>query len=358
MEAWQIHQYGGNEELTFSDVARPASIKGPNDLLIKVHAASINPIDIKMRGGYAAKALNLLRKQCGKKGSEFPLILGRDFSGVVVETGRAVKKYKPGDEVWGALNGFRQGSHTQFTVAGESEISKKPKTLTHTEAASIPYVAATSWTALCTVGELRERNALGKRVLIQGGAGGIGTFSIQLLKAWGADVTATCGPDAVDLLYSLGADTVVDYTTTDATTELSRMPPFDFVLDAVGGKTTEDSFDLLKQWTNAKLVTLVTPLFKNIDSMGFVPGTAQAAFSLGTNLLRGLTAGRSYRWAIFLANGKALGRVSQLVDSGQIRPIVEKEFPFTEMPAAFEKVERGHNRGKTVVKVADTAGHS
>ncbi|KAL8595333.1 hypothetical protein ACOMHN_020086 [Nucella lapillus] len=346
MQAWQIHQYGDNKEVTLSDKARAATIKAPNELLIKVHAASVNPIDVRMRGGYGSKAFNVLRKrQGGLTGSEFPLILGRDFSGTVIEAGQSV---------WGALNGFRQGSHAQFAVASESEISKKPVSLSHVESASIPYVAATAWTALCTVGELKEKNVAGKRILIQGGSGGMGTFSIQLLKAWGAEVSATCGTDAVDFVRSLGADHVVDYKTCDVRAELAKLPPFDFVLDAVGGTTADDSFQLLKKWTNAKLVTIVTPLLTNMDSKGLVPGLAESTFSLGTNVFKGLTGGQSYRWAFFLPNGRALERVRQLVDAGQIQPVVEKVFPFSDLPAAYGHVESGHNRGKTVVEVAES----
>ncbi|KAK7487754.1 hypothetical protein BaRGS_00021021 [Batillaria attramentaria] len=345
MMAWQIYQYGGNEELTLSDRARAATIKAPNELLIKVHAASVNPIDVKMRGGYGQKVLNMLRaQQGGLLGSEFPLILGRDFSGVVIETGRAV---------YGALSAYRQGSHAQFTVASDSEIAKKPQVLSHTEAASIPYVATTSWAALCTIGELSEKNAHKKRVLVQGGSGGIGTFSIQLLKAWGAYVATTCSTDAVDFLRNLGADAVIDYKTTDAKKELSKLPQFDFVFDAVGGPTADDSFDLLKKWTNAKLVTIVHPFLQNTDSFGVVPGMGRAVIALGSNLMKGFSAGRSYRWAIFLPNGKALEKVGRLVQRDLIHPVVEKEFPFSELPAAFQFVEEGHNRGKTVVKMVE-----
>ncbi|XP_076466435.1 NAD(P)H oxidoreductase RTN4IP1, mitochondrial-like [Babylonia areolata] len=356
MQAWQIHQYGDNRELTPTDKARAATIKAPNELLIKVHAASVNPIDVRMRGGYGSKILNALRKrQGGLSGSEFPLILGRDFSGTVVETGQAVRRFKPGDEVWGALSPFRQGSHAHCVVASESEISKKPKSLSYVESASIPYVAATAWTALCTVGELKERNAAGKRVLIQGGSGGVGTFSVQLLKAWGAEVTATCSTDAVEFVQGLGADTVVDYRTCSVQKELARHPPFDFVLDVVGGSTADDSFELLKKWSNAKLVTIVTPLLKEVDNRGFVPGLAQSTFSLGTNLFRGLTGGQSYRWSFFMPNSRALERVSQMVDAGQIQAVVEKVFPFSDLPAAYQHVERGHARGKTVIQVADSS---
>ncbi|PVD29149.1 hypothetical protein C0Q70_11746 [Pomacea canaliculata] len=354
MEAWLIHQYGGNNELALYDKVRTPTIKSPNELLIKVYAASVNPIDVKMRSGYGKKLLKLLRmQQTGlNPGSEFPLILGRDFSGVVVETGQAVKNFKPGDEIWGALGAHKQGTHAQFTVASENEISKKPENLTHIEAASIPYVALTSWAALCSVGELSEKNARRKRILVQGGSGGIGSFSIQLLKAWDAHVTATCSTDAVEFVKNLGADVVIDYKTQNARKELSRLKPYDFVLDTVGGQVADYSFDLLATWKNAKLVTIITPLLKNADTFGYVPGLAKSAFSLGSNLLKGVTGGRHYRWAIFVPNSYALSKVGHLVQRTEIRPVIEQVYPFKELSEAYANVEKGHNRGKTVVDMS------
>lgn len=182
MKAWQIHQYGGNEEFSLSTSCRIPNIQNPKDILVEIHSASVNPIDVNMREGYGRKLLNTMRRGFGTttSGVEFPLTLGRDFSGVVKETGRGVSRFKPGDEIWGAVAAHRQGTHAEYTIAGESEVSLKPKSLSHIEAASIPYVATTTWSALYITGELNENNTAFKRVLVHGGSGGIGTFAIQV----------------------------------------------------------------------------------------------------------------------------------------------------------------------------------
>lgn len=351
MKAWQIHQYGGNEELSLSATARIPSIQSPKDILVEVHAASVNPIDVNMRDGYGRKLINTMRRGFGTipSGAEFPLTLGRDFSGVIKETGRGVSRFKPGDEIWGALASHRQGTHAQYTIAGETEISPKPTSISHVEAASIPYVATTTWSALCTAGELTENNTALKRVLIHGGSGGIGTFAIQLMKAWQANVTTTCSTDAVDLVRSLQADTIIDYKSCDVARELAKLEKFDVILDPLGGETPSFSVDLLKSWTNAKYVSLVMPLLPSTDKYGIPGGLIQSATDLSFNVLKGFSRGRSYRWGLFMPNGNALRKVAKLVDSGDIRPVIDEVFSLEELPRAFEKVGQKHGRGKTVI---------
>ncbi|XP_041352082.1 reticulon-4-interacting protein 1, mitochondrial-like isoform X2 [Gigantopelta aegis] len=352
MSAWQIHQYGGNEELSLSTTSRVPYIDHPNDIVVKVHAASVNPIDVHMRSGYGQVAINLLRKQCGRlrTGSEFPLILGRDFAGVVMETGQNVKTLTVGDEVWGALGAHRQGTHAQYTITSETEVSKKPESLSHVQAAAVPYVAATVWAALCSVGGLRENSTTGKRVFITAGSGGVGSFAIQLLKTWGADVTTTCSTDAVNFVRELGASVVIDYKTQNVFDELNNLKGFDFVFDTLGGDASVYA-DILKKWGNATYVSIKPPLLLNTDKLGLVGGVLKTVGSLGCNALQGFCDGRNIRWALFMPNGKALGKVAKLVEQGHINPVVEKVFTFEEVPSAFEKVANGHARGKTVIQI-------
>ncbi|XP_046585520.1 LOW QUALITY PROTEIN: reticulon-4-interacting protein 1 homolog, mitochondrial-like [Haliotis rubra] len=359
MSAWQIHQYGGNEEFTLSRTAKVPTIHSPEELLIEVHAASVNPIDVHMRGGYGEVMLNSMRKLLGKpkSGNEFPLTLGRDFSGVVLETGKRVTDFKPGDQVWGAVGAHRQGTHAELLVTSQKEISKKPKTLDHLEAASIPYVAVTSWTATEVQGKAkRKEGTQGKQHCreedpVHAGSGGIGTFSIQLLSAWGADVTTTCSTDAVEFVTSLGANTVIDYKTQDVEAELQKLDKFDLVLDTLGGETPNFSFDLLTKYRNAKYVSIVTPLLRNADSYGLVKGSVKTAVDLLKDVAGGIKHLRSYRWAVFVPNGRALKKVAKMVDNSDIKPVVEKVFQFEEVPNAFDKLAAGHSRGKTVIKV-------
>lgn len=351
MKAWQIYQYGGNEQLTLTSTARIPKITSPSDILVKVLAASVNNIDVRMRGGYGKMALNALRRgpNLMANNSEFPLVLGRDFSGIVVETGQNVKKFKPGDEVWGALSAARQGTHAEFTVTSESEISKKPSTISHTEAASLPYVATTTWSALCTIGQLSESNTHNKRILIHGGSGGIGTFAIQLMKAWNAEVTAICSTDAVDLLYSLGADVVLDYTKQDLKEELGKIKGFDVIYDTLGKRKAGYSYKYLRPWSSSKFISIVHPLLSNLDESGVPFGLLKTGVDAASYVFEGLRTGHHYSWAIFIPNGKALSKIASMVDNGQIKPVVDKVFPFEEIPDAFEKVGQLHGRGKTVI---------
>ncbi|XP_045196700.2 reticulon-4-interacting protein 1 homolog, mitochondrial-like [Mercenaria mercenaria] len=352
MKAWQIYQYGGNEELTLSSSAKIPEIKNPKDLLIEIHAASVNPIDVRMRDGYGRTMINQMRKWFGTTsgGTEFPLTLGRDFSGVVKQTGHGVSRFKPGDEVWGALAAERPGTHAQYCVAGEKEICHKPTSLSHTEAASIPYVALTAWAALCFVGEMTEKNTPGKRVLVHGGAGGIGTFAIQLMKSWGAHVITTCSTDAMPLVKHCGADDVIDYTTHNVADALANLDKVDVVLDPLGGETPSFTLDVLRSWTGAKYVSLVMPVLPAMDKLGLIGGLAQSVADLNFMAIKSFSKGGvNFRWAFFMPNANALRKITLMVDAGQIQPVIDKVFKFEDLPEAYEKVGRRKGRGKTVI---------
>ncbi|KAM6906568.1 reticulon-4-interacting protein 1 homolog, mitochondrial-like [Lycodopsis pacificus] len=356
MSAWVIDQYGTNGVLKYTEEVPVPTVSSPSEVLIQVHAASLNPLDTSMRGGYGAKLLKLRRDPMSvmDSDSEFPLILGRDVSGVVVDCGSEVTHVVPGDEVWAAVPPWKQGSLAEFVTLTEYEVSHKPKLLNHTEAASIPYVANTALSALVNAGGLCRDSSSNKRVLITGGSGGVGTFSIQLLKAWGAHVTVTCSQNAEGLVRGLGADEVVDYTAGDSLEQLEMMERFDVILDNVGGETEQWAMGLLKPWSGAKYVTLVTPLLLNTDSLGLLDGMFQAGFSLQCKAIQNIiSSGVFYRWGFYAPDGPALDEVSKLVDAGKILPVVEAQFPFTQVPQAFQKLENGHARGKTVVRVAE-----
>ncbi|XP_027711213.1 reticulon-4-interacting protein 1, mitochondrial isoform X2 [Vombatus ursinus] len=284
-------------------------------------------------------------------GQEFPLTLGRDVSGVVMECGLSVTYFKPGDQVWAAVPPWKQGTLSEFVVASANEVSHKPKSLTHTEAASLPYVALTAWSALSKVGGLNDKNCSGKRVLILGASGGIGTFATQLLKAWGAHVTAVCSGDATDLVKKLGADDVIDYRSGNVEEQLKSLKLFDFVLDNVGGGTEDWAPKYLKKWSGATYVTLVTPFLLNIDQLGIADGMVQTGFTVGSKALKHFCQGVHYRWAFFVPSGVYLDDIAELVEAGKIRPVIEETFPFSQVPQAFLKTEGGHARGKTVVNV-------
>ncbi|XP_007523985.1 reticulon-4-interacting protein 1, mitochondrial isoform X1 [Erinaceus europaeus] len=353
MPAWVIDKYGKNEVLRFTQNMMIPVIQYPNEVIIKVHAASVNPIDVNMRSGYGATALNMKRDplHIKMKGEEFPMTLGRDVSGVVMECGLDVKYFKPGDEVWAAVPPWKQGTLSEFVVVSGNEVSFKPKSLTHTEAASLPYVALTAWSAINKVGGLNDRNCTGKRILILGASGGVGTFAIQVMKAWNAHVTAVCSQDASALVKKLGADAVIDYRSGNVEEQLKSLKSFDFILDNVGGSTETWALKSLKKWSGATYVTLVTPFLLNMDQLGIADGMLQTGVTVGSKTLKHFWQGVHYRWAFFMASGPYLDDIAKLVDEGKIQPVIEKTFPFSKVPEAFLKVERGHARGKTVINV-------
>ncbi|KAM9842806.1 NAD(P)H oxidoreductase RTN4IP1, mitochondrial isoform 1-T1 [Aulostomus maculatus] len=353
MPAWVIDKYGSNDVLRFTNNASFPIIDYPNEVIVKVFAAGLNPIDISMRGGYGAASLSMKRDPLNIKqsGSEFPLTLGRDVSGVIMECGLDIKYFREGDEVWAAIPPWKQGSLAEFVVLSGNEVSHKPKALSHTEAAAIPYVATTAWSALVNTGGLTKENCAKKRILILGGSGGVGTFAIQMLKAWGAHVTVTCSQSAEGIVRELGADHVVDYTAGPVEVPLAAMEKFNLILDNVGGDTERWALNLLKPWSGAKYVTLVTPFLQNTDTLGIADGMIQTAATMATKAVKHLVRGVHYRWGFFAPSGPALDEIREMVDAGQIRAVVEEIFSFSQVPQAFEKVEKGHARGKTVVQI-------
>ncbi|GBN25008.1 Reticulon-4-interacting protein 1, mitochondrial [Araneus ventricosus] len=301
--------------------------------------------------GYGSNAFNFVRQvnSCSVTPQEFPLQLGRDFSGTVVHVGKCVRSFKVGDEVWGALSPWQHGSHAEYVLAPACYISKKPSSVNHAEASSFPYAALTAWSAIKIFGGLCEKSTYGKRVLVIGSTGGVGMFSIQLLKLWGADVTAVCATDAVELIQNLGADTVLDYQSPEFKQNLKQLSGFDVILDNVGGEYPDLMIDLLKKWKNSKYITVVSPLLKNADDRGLVLGTFMSGLQATFDTAMSLKDGRSFRWAYFVPNGCALKSIAKLIDNKQVNPVIDKVYKFEEVPEAYEKVAKGHARGKTVI---------
>ena len=233
----------------------------------------------------------------------------------------------------------------------------KPKNLSHLEAASIPYAALTSWSALCTFGQLHSSNCQGKRVLVQGGSGGVGSFSIQLLKAWGAHVTATCSEENMQWLEStLMVDHVVCYDDIMETQNLKNS--FDFILDAGRYDTTlksrdqiiEKSTEYLKPYKGAIYVTLSPPVLDNTDNYGLMLGAAKSGFEALSDTIKGLGNLSSLRWAFFVPNRYALSQITNMIESNIIKPVLHDQvFNFNELPMAYNQSAIGMSRGKIVI---------
>jgi len=342
MLAMVINRYGAAEDVLHTkEIAKP-SIKA-DEVLVRLKASSVNPIEYKMRAGYGRKMFTK------KRGFEFPLVLGNDVSGVIEAVGNKVTDFRPGDAVFSAPEVNGQGSYAQYRAIKAKYCVEKPNRLSHQEAATIPYVALTAWAALVDKAKLGPDNSRGKRVLVHGGSGGIGSFAIQLLKAWGAEVSATCSTEKLERVKQLGADRVIDYKTEDFTQLLKE---FDLVLDTVGGDNEEKSLHVLKKSGGAQYVTLLVPVLGAIDKHGFLRG----GFSAIRELLRKKKACKKqnilYHWGLFKSNRNALMAVKDLIDQGKIKPVLDCSFPLIQMAQAHDYAESGKAFGKVGIDIS------
>lgn len=313
MKAIRIHNYGGPEVLKYEDAPRPQP--GEREVLIRVHATSVNPIDCKVRAGYMKDIFS----------ASFPLILGWDLSGVIEELGSGATRFKKGDEVYSLPDHTRNGAYAEYIVVRESEVALKPNTLQHVRAAAVPLATLTAWQALLDTAELQP----GQRALIHGGAGGVGNFALQLAKWKGAHVIATSSAKNHELLYKLGADEVIDYTT-QRFEDFSRN--IDVVLDTIGGDTQERSWQVLKK--GGILVSLVQSPSENKAKEHGVRGIRLGA----------------------LANGQELAEIAKIIDAGKLAPVIDRILPLSEARRAHELSQSGHTHGKIVLRVKNGDG--
>jgi NADPH:quinone reductase-like Zn-dependent oxidoreductase len=310
MKAIRIHNYGGPEVLKYEDAPRPEP--GEGEVLIRVYAASVNPIDWKVREGHTKDFWP----------HKFPLILGWDLSGVVEELGRGVSRFKIGDEVYSVPDPTRNGAYADYIVVRESELALKPNSLHHIRAAAVPLAALTAWQSLFDTAQLQP----GQRVLIHAGSGGVGHFAVQLAKWKGAYVFATASTKNQDLLPEVGVDKAIDYTQ-QRFEDVARK--IDIVLDPIGGDTQERSWQVLKK--GGILLSLVEP------------PSADKAKALGIQ-------------AAFVAshpNGAELAKIAKLINSGDLKPIVNRILPLSEARRAHELSQTGHTHGKIVLRVKE-----
>lgn len=307
MKAIRIHQYGGPEVLAQVEMQRPTP--GPDEVLIKVEAASVNPFDWKVRSGYMKDFLPLI----------FPATLGWDVSGTVEEVGADVTGFTRGDEVYARLEAG--GGYAEYVVGKETIVARKPRTLDHVHAAAVPTAGLTAWQALFEVAQLRP----GQKVLIHAASGGVGNFAVQFAKAKGAYTIGTASSRNQALLRELGVDKTVDYQKThfeDAVRDV------DVVLDTIGGETQERSFKVLKK--GGILVSIVEPPSQELAAKYGVRAMFYSSH----------------------ASSSDLSEIAKLIDSGNVTPVVETVLPLAEARRAHELSQSGHARGKIVLKAA------
>jgi NADPH:quinone reductase-like Zn-dependent oxidoreductase len=331
MKALAIRRYKAPMELM--DLPRPEP--GPGELLVRVRAAGVNPIDHKIRDG-AVKVLLPF---------SFPLILGTDLAGDVEAIGQGVTKFKLGDAVYSRLDNDRIGAFAEYAVVRESAAASKPASIDYTQAASLPLVGLTAWQTLIELARLRP----GQKVLIHAGSGGVGTFAIQLAKHPGAQVATTAAAKNHALVKSLGADVAIDYKAIRFETVVKDQ---DVVLDTQGGETLRRSFEVVKP--GGVVVTIGgRPDGKFARAWGLSLPLVWILGFLNRKVDR-LARERRVRFEyLFMhASGEQLERIGALVDEGVIKPIVDKIFPFDAAAEAISYVESGRAVGKVVIRVA------
>ena len=331
MKAYIVDTYGKNSPLRAGEVPDP--VVGDRDVLVEIHASGVNPLDTKIKDGGFKLVLPY----------KPPFVLGNDLAGVVVQVGRTVRRFAPGDEVYARPGTDGIGTFAQLIAVNENDLAIKPASLSMAEAASLPLVALTAWQALVEKANVQP----GQKVLVHAGSGGVGSNAIQLAKHLGAYVATTTSTNNVDWVRDLGADLVIDYRTQDFATVVRG---YDMVLDSLGGETLEKSLQVVRP---GGLVI----------ELGGPPDPAFAR-QLGKPLLRPVLALLShkirskarrrnvtYSFLFVRADGAQLSEISALVDAGRIRPIVDRVFDFADTVAALDYVGTGRSKGKVVVTI-------
>lgn len=332
MRAFVIEKYGQNRPVILQDTPEPTV--GRNDVLVEVHAAGVNLLDVKIRTGEFRLFLPY----------QFPLTLGNDAAGVVTRVGPDVTRFKVGDEVYARPDHTRIGTFAEAIAMDEKDVALKPANLDMAQAASVPLVALTAWQALVEI----ARVGPGDRVFIQAGSGGVGTVAIQLAKHLGATVATTASTSSFGMLRELGADVLIDYRTQDFEQQLKD---YDVVLHSQGKAELEKSMRILKR--GGTLVSISGPPDPAFARNMGLPSILRGVFSVISYATRrqARQRGLNYTFLFMRAQGQQLAEITALIEQGVLRPIVEKVYPFEQTPQALSHVEAGRAKGKIVIQV-------
>lgn len=332
MKAFIIDRYGKKEVGRIAEVPEPEL--RDDDVLIQIHAASVNLLDVKIRNGEFKPILPY----------RMPLVLGHDVAGTVVKVGPRVRRFKLGDEVYARPDDFRIGTFAEYIAVKEGSLAHKPANLSMEEAASIPLVALTAWQVLVETAKLKK----GQKVFIQAGSGGVGTIAIQLAKHLGAFVATTTSTGNVEWVKALGADVVIDYRKQDFATELRD---YDVVLNSLGNDELEKSLQVLKP--GGHLISISGPPTPEFAADQKLAWPLKQVLRLLSRSIRkkAKRLGIHYTFVFMRASGSQLGEISSLIESGVIKPAVDRIFPFNSVAEALAYVETGRAKGKVVIKV-------
>ena len=315
MKAMQYRDYGPPDRLQIAEVPMPEP--GPTQLLVKVLATSVNPVDWKLHTGQYRRIMPV----------RFPSIPGFDLAGEVTAVGAQVTRFQPGDRVYAMLDRRPGGASAEYVAVGEAAAARMPANLAPEEAAAIPLAGLTALQCLRDLGRI----AAGRRVLVVGASGGVGHFAVQIAKSVGAHVTAVCSARNAELMRRLGADRVIDYT---QTSDLRGPQPYDLVLDLIVQAPLRRLLDLL---ANDGIYVCSLPSASRIAAAFLLP----------------LVSRRRVRIAGVKPRGADLDELSRLAEAGKLRPVIDRRFALAELATAHATSQQGRTVGKIVVNVAD-----
>lgn len=333
MRAIRLSGYG-DPSLLHLDLDAPDPVIGPHDLLVAVRAAAVNPIDAKIRAGAQRAVIRPL----------MPAVLGMDLAGDVIAVGSAVRGFSVGDAVFASPSHRRMGAYAELAAVDAREAALKPASLPYDEAASLPLAALTAWDSLVRHGHL----AKGQRVLIQAGAGGVGSLAIQIAKHLGAEVYATSSKKNLELLRELGADHPIDYRAADYA-EIAR--GCDLVVDSLGIDDCRRALGAVRR--GGRIIGLTSGIPEAVARFGPWLGLLAVGANLAAFTARAwLTKNVVFRPIARKSDGEILAKLAGLVDEGALKPVVEEVLPLSDAAEAHRRIERGRTRGKLVLSMS------
>jgi len=336
MRAARLHAYGPPDVFRVEEVPEP-EVRA-RDVLIRAHAASVNPIDAKTRAG-GQRAVVRLR---------LPWTIGLDVAGEVIRVGSEVTRFRVGDAVMSSPTHRRPGTYAELVAIDEAQVAKKPERWSFVEAATLPLVGLTAWACLVEMAKLRA----GQRVLIHAGAGGVGTVAIQLARHLGAEVATTASARNADLVKGLGASRVVDYAREDFAEVLSDL---DVVLESLGGDSIQRSLRTLRR--GGALASINSGLPDATERLGPTLGLLSVGTRIAWTMARARIArGVRFRTVVRKPDGAALGELAKLADQGAIVPTVAEVFPLERIADAHRSLETGRTRGKIAIEIVRGGG--
>jgi len=310
MKAIVFNKYGSVEELKLKDIQAPAS--RPGNVIVEVHSTSVNPLDFKIRRGELKFLSGFLKPK--------KQILGFDVAGLITNIGPGVTAFKMGDPVF-AMTGLKGGAYAELVSLPENFVALKPVNMSFQEAAAVPLASLTALQALRNMGNVSS----GKEVLINGASGGVGTFAVQIAKALGAEVTGVCSPDNIDLIKTLGANKVIDYTRSDFTREKGK---YDIIFDSVAKRNFPECREALKP--NGLYITTVPK---------------------GRDIFHLILGGKQVKFINVKANGNDLNFIKTLIEDGKVKSVIDRSFSLSQIAQAHSYAESGHSKGKNIIEV-------